>query len=95
MQTDFAPYLDILTDELNWLYWEGVPVYRAGSNETFNCRAMILKIISDYRGIPEIFRVAQSPAFVGACYMCKQEGKRMADDSTKCIYPGANVGLEL
>ncbi|CAL8465844.1 g5380 [Coccomyxa elongata] len=28
--SDFFPYLDIVTDELNFLYWEGVPVRRAG-----------------------------------------------------------------
>lgn len=87
-QSDFSPYLDIVTDELNLLYWEGVPVQRAGCHDTFSCRAMVLNIISDYRGIPEIFRVAQSPAFNGACYICKQEGWRMTEESNKTIYPG-------
>lgn len=82
---DFAPYLDILADELDLLYWDGVEVVHATTNETFICRAMLLSIVTDYRGMPEIFRVAQSPAFVGACYVCGVEGWRVA---SKTCYSG-------
>ena len=68
---------------------------RAGCDDTFCCRAMLLKIISDYRGIPELFRVTTSPAFVGACYICKQLGIRMHADSTKVIYPGETGSVDL
>ncbi len=87
VQSDFSPYLDILTDELEQLYWEGVEV-RDSSGICFICRAMLLNIVTDYRGMPELFRLAQSPAFIGACYKCEQVGRRMAEGSTKTIYPG-------
>jgi hypothetical protein len=87
-QSDFSPYLDIVTDELDCLYWEGIEVKAANTEEVFNCHAMLLSLITDYRGKPELFRVAQSPAFVGACYICEQIGIRMCEGTTKCIYPG-------
>jgi hypothetical protein len=86
-QSDFSPFLDILTDELDQLYWEGIEV-KERSRVPFICRAMLLSIITDYRGMPELFRLAQSPAFVGACYKCEQVGSRMAEGSAKTIYPG-------
>jgi len=85
LQVDFAPYLDILADELDLLYWDGVEIVHASTKETFTCRAMLLSIVTDYRGMPEIFRTAQSPAFIGACYVCGVEGWRMA---TKTCYSG-------
>ena len=87
LQSDFSPFLDILTDELDLLYWIGVEV-KQQSGTPFTCRAMLLSIITDYRGLPELFRLAQSPAFVGACYKCEQAGFRMAEGSGKVIYPG-------
>ena len=88
MQSDFSLYLDIVTDDLDQLYWEGVEVKAGGTREAFGCHAMLWSIISDYRGKPEMFRVAQAPAYVGACYVCQQIGFRMCEGTTKCIYPG-------
>ena len=82
---DFTPYLDILADELNMLYLNGVKVVHATTSETFMCRAMLLTIVTDYRGMAEIFRITQSPALIGACYICGVEGWRMA---TKTCYSG-------
>lgn len=85
-QDDFAPYLDILTDELQYLYWEGIPVHRHGAMEAQLYRAMLLSVISDYRGYPELFRITQSPALVGACYICEVLGIRAF--GRKTIYAG-------
>ena len=87
MQSDFSPFLDILTDELDQLYWEGLEV-KLPTGASFICHAMLLSIVTDYRGMPEMFRLAQSPAFIGACYKCEQVGRRMAEGSAKTIYPG-------
>ena len=87
VQSDFSPFLDILTDELDQLYWEGVRVNER-SGTSFVCHAMLLSIVTDYRGLPELFRLAQSPAHVGACYKCNQAGCRMAGGSSKTIYSG-------
>ena len=84
------PYLDILTDELNYLYWEGISVHRHGSPEAQLYKAMLLSVVSDYRGYPELFRITQSPALVGACYICEQAGTRLGG---KTIYAGTTCYL--
>ena len=94
VQADFSPFLDILTNELDLLYWEGIEVQEQ-SGAHFICRAMLLCIITDYRGLPELFRLTGSPAFVGACYKCTIVGFRMADGSTKTIYPGDHDAHEV
>ena len=88
MQVDFSPYVDILTDELDLLYWEGVDVVNAATDEHFACHAMLLNIVTDYRGMPELFRTAQAPAYVGACYVCGVEGWRMVGNVSKTCYSG-------
>jgi hypothetical protein len=85
---DFTPYLDIVADELDLLYWDGVEVTHAITNERFTCRAMLQSIVTDYRGMPELFRTTQAPAFIGACYVCAVEGWRMATNVTKTCYSG-------
>jgi hypothetical protein len=90
-QKDFQPYLDICTDELEHLYWYGcyVPATNASSSlaatASWTYRAKLLSAISDYRGYPELFNVAQAPALKGACYKCEQGGTRLG---SKTIYPG-------
>ena len=90
VQSDFSPFLDVLTDELDQLYWEGLEV-KVPSGTSFICHAMLLSIVTDYRGMPEMFRLAQSPTFVGACYKCEQVGRRMAEGSAKTIYQVSTV----
>ena len=87
MQADFAPFTDILTDELDQLYWEGVEV-KEHSGVSFTCRAMLLSVVSDYRRMPEFSSFTHPPAHVGACYECEQGGCRMADGTKKTIYSG-------
>ena len=88
LQVDFTPYTDIVADELDLLYWEGVDVVNAATNERFTCRAMLQNAVTEYRGMPELFRTAQTPAFVGACYICGVEGWRMVSNITKTCYSG-------
>ena len=83
-QVDLQPYLDIVTDELEWLYYEGVNVSDGAGNETA-LKAMLLSIVSDYRGLPKLFRLAQSPALRGACYVCKQKGVKLGSST---VQPG-------
>ena len=88
LQVDFTPYTDIVADELDLLYWEGVDVVNAATNERFTCRAMLQNAVTEYRGMPELFRTAQTPAFVGACYICGVEGWRMVSNITKTCSSG-------
>lgn len=90
LQDDFAPYLDILTDELQDLYWGGISALRDGELEVGLVKAMLLSVISDYRGYPELFRITQSPALVGACYKCNQPGTRTSF-GRKTIYAGETI----
>ena len=88
MQIDFTPYVDIVTDELDLLYWDGVDVVNAATDERFTCHVMLLNIVTDYRGMPELFRTAQAPAYIGACYVCGVEGWRMDGNVSKTCYSG-------
>ena len=81
-QVDLQPYLDIITDELEWLYYEGVNVSDGAGNETA-LKAMLLSIVSDYRGLPKLFRLSQSPALRGACYICKQKGIKLGSSTAQ------------
>ena len=79
VQVDLQPYLDIVTDELEWLYYEGVdvPDPSTGSDATFCCKAMLMSVVSDYRGFPKLFRLSQSPALNGGCYIYEQKGIKL------------------
>ena len=77
IQVDLQPYLDIVIDELEWLYYEGVDVPDLCSGATSCCKAMLLNVVSDYRGFPKLFRLSQSPALNGACYVCEQKGIKL------------------
>jgi hypothetical protein len=89
--------MELMAHELLHLYWHGVEVtlpQSLGGTRLVVC-AMLLQWVCDYRGYPKCFRHTQSPACVGACYVCDQQGVSIpprptgsADRSSKVVYPG-------
>ena len=78
--SDLQPILEVIVDDLMYLYYNGLRVEDASDGakglQAAHCRAMLINVISDYRGYPKLFRYTQSPAFVGGCYMCGIRGFR-------------------
>lgn len=94
---DFQSVLDIIADDLNYLYRFGIEVVSSAPETApnactgrFNCKAKLFGLISDYRGIGPLTRHAMSPSHVGACYTCHQKG---FSASGKTIYPGKLCNL--
>jgi hypothetical protein len=93
------PYMELMAHELLDLYWHGVEVKLPDSlgGTQLVVHAMMLQWVCDYRGFPKCFRHSQSPALIGACYVCDQQGLRIPrkEDvprdgrmSGKVVYPG-------
>lgn len=87
--TSISPCLDPLIDELLYLYYIGiqVPDFTRPRCESFILRVGVVKVTADYRGLPKIYLLGQSPSVHG-CFYCKNEGKRIKEFK-KTIYPGA------
>jgi hypothetical protein len=72
--------------------WEGVLVHDAVAQSDFRLRAMVLLFTGDYRGLPHVTSMMQSPALNGACIQCKQTGERIEALGTT-VYLGAHRWL--
>ncbi len=83
---DLQPTLEIIVDELNWLYHKGINVSDAHHGDEVHIRAMLIDVRSDFPGTSKGFRYTGGGAFVGACYGCCQEG--VCCQKRKRIYPG-------
>lgn len=84
---DFQPVLDIIADELNYLYHEGRLVRdAANSNHTFVSRVKLFGLICDFKALGPLLRGRKGLAHVDACYECHQRGKSVPGKSS--IYPG-------
>lgn len=88
---DFQPILDIVADELNFLYHHGVNVRDSSdsSSSAFTCKARLFQVIADYRGMAPLLWYSASPAHEGACYECHQGG--FSHSRGKTIYPGEHA----
>ena len=67
---DWAPLIEINTAELLYAYHHGFMVEDARTGEVFCCRIVLAGCAYDARGVPKALRAAQTPADVGACWIC-------------------------
>lgn len=85
--------LAIAVDELLHLDRTGARVYDSWTRTSFMCRARLLQMIGDYRGLMKLLKIPQSPALV-ACPKCWNMGFKTCARG-KTIYPGASGLLPL
>jgi hypothetical protein len=71
---DMQPTLEIVVDELNWLYHQGTIVKDAHRGDSVHIRAMLIDVRSDFPGTSKTCRYTSGGAYVGSCYGCCQEG---------------------
>jgi hypothetical protein len=83
---DLQPTMEIVVDELNWLYHKGITVSDAHRGDEVLIRAMLIDVRSDFPGTSKTFRHTGGGAFVGACYECCQQGVDCS--GAKRLYPG-------
>jgi Transposase family tnp2 len=83
---DLQPVLQLVVDELNFLYMVGAEVHDAYTGEDFVMRAKLVHAISDLRGLQKITNMKSSPATY-SCYCCWLKGHKIASKG-KTIYPG-------
>ena len=84
---DFQPVLDIIADELNYLYHEGRLVRDAASpGEEFVSRVKLFGLVSDFKGIAPLLRGRKGLGHTDACYECHQRGRSIPGKAS--IYPG-------
>ena len=85
IDTCFQP----LIDELRYLYYVGLELEDPTEHQckAFNMRAGVVKVTADYRGLPKIYLLGQSPSVHG-CFYCKNMGLKIKEFK-KTIYPGA------
>jgi hypothetical protein len=84
---DMQPTLEIVVDELNSLYREGIHVHDAHLNDDIKVHAMLLDVRSDFPGTSKMFRYTAGGAYVASCYECEQLG--IGHGSSKRVYTGA------
>jgi hypothetical protein len=83
---DLQPFLQLIVDELNYMYVFGEEVYDAHKDEFFTLRVKLIQVISDYRGLQKITNLKLSPA-LHACLVCWLKGFKLVN-SGKTVYPG-------
>jgi hypothetical protein len=84
---DIIPYFKLLCDELDFLQEHGIQIKdSSNNNETFVCKARILHIISDLRGLEKVLDQPPVPSTY-ACMKCWVRGDKYK--SGKTHYPGA------
>jgi hypothetical protein len=76
----------IISDELEYLGKYGCMIWDAFMGQIFNCRAVLVHMLSDTRGIEKVCGTLAVPG-VHACPQCWQPGFRIPA-SGKTIYPG-------
>ncbi len=87
VNADAQPILELMIDELVYLYYHGVQVQDVSCtrSEPVTVRAMLLDTRFDHPGLYKMFRYLFSQA--APCYMCHQVGMTCA--CAKPIIPGA------
>ena len=70
---DLAVLKEIEVAELMLAYHHGIAITMWDGQEVI-MRIKVIQHVYDYRGIPKFLRIAQSPAHVGACWLCHQRG---------------------
>lgn len=80
-----ASAVDMLVDELRWLYYEGVKVWDAHARKEVRVYVRLLRVLSDIRGLQGLVGegMKTTPARIGAEWRTWLEGIRRAN---KTIY---------
>lgn len=88
---DFQPVLDIIADELNFLYQDGLLVQDSANpgQPQHRTRVKLFGLVADYKAIGPLLRGRRSMAHHHSCYKCHQEG--ISIDGKPSIFPGKFV----
>lgn len=94
---DLQVYKAIQVDELLLAYHHGIPTCDY-ENSKFIMRIKMIGHVHDARGVPKVLRVTQTPALIGACWLCwivgfqppqynktMYSGKQNASEATACL----------
>lgn len=87
---DFQPVLDIIADELNYLYMDGHTVTDSASTSLLQhvCKVKLFGLVSDYKGIGPLLRGRRGISHNDSCYECCQTG--MSIPGKGSVFPGTD-----
>ncbi len=79
----FTSVLEVLKDEVCYMYKHGHTMLDAHQGSHFHCRAMLLRSTADTRGFPKLDLTTQTPALEDSCSLCPERGFSMPPSGWK------------